>query len=162
MIMRKITDYLLMLVMVFALTSCSDDPDYINPESIEGEWYMTRISGWEYDNESPTGKYEFKEKFEFNSQGTPVGNNREYAQKIRITYDSGDLFEGVHYYSVESYYWSLSYRRWLLDEKSYVRLEGNQLIDGTMRVTITEVTGTTMSTLQSDEDGETYVTYTRL
>lgn len=34
--------------------------------------------------------------------------------------------------------------------------------DGTMKVTISKLTETTMTTYQKDEDGETYITYTRL
>ena len=48
------------------------------------------------------------------------------------------------------------------DETGTVTLQGNQLIYGTMRVTITKLSSTEMTTYQKDEDGETYVTYTRL
>lgn len=161
--MKRITDYLLMLVMLLALPSCSDDePAYINPETIYGEWYVTNIKGWEYDEDASNGKYEFNETFNFNGAGTPVGDNIENAQKIIISYSGINLDSDVQYLSITNYYWSLSNREWIHVERGEVKLQGNQLIDGTMKVTISKLTETTMTTYQKDEDGETYITYTRL
>ena len=38
--MKKIIDYLLMVVMLFALQSCSndDEPKHVDPENLSGEW----------------------------------------------------------------------------------------------------------------------------
>lgn len=162
--MKRITDYLLMLVMLLALPSCSDEdePEYINPETIYGEWYMTNIKGWEYDEDVSNGKYEFNETFNFNGAGTPVGDNIENAQKIIISNAGVDSESGIRYLSVTNYYWSLSNRKWIDDEEGVVKFQGDQLIDGTMKVTISKLTDTTMTTYQKDEDGETYITYTRL
>lgn len=153
-----------MLVMLLALPSCSDDdePKDINPETIYGEWYLTNIRGWEYDVDASNGKYEFNETFNYNGKGTPVGDNLEDAQKIIVSVAGLDTESGIHYLSVADYYWDLFNREWVYDEKVDVRLQGNQLIDGTMKVTITKLTDTTMTTYQKDEDGETYITYTRL
>lgn len=48
--MKKITDYLLVVVMLFALQACSDDdePKHVDPARISGNWYITNIRGWEY------------------------------------------------------------------------------------------------------------------
>lgn len=153
-----------MLVMLLALPSCSDEdePEYINPEIIYGEWYITNIKGWEYDEDVPNCMYKFNETFNFNGAGIPVGDNIENAQKIIISYAGVDSESGIRYLSVTNYYWSLSNKKWIDDEEGVVKFQGDQLIDGTMKVTISKLTDTTMTTYQKTEDGETYITYTRL
>lgn len=162
--MKIITNLLFMLVMLVSLQGCSDndEPKDINSDSISGEWYITGIKGWEYDNDAPNGKYEFEETFNFNSQGIPVGSNTIDAQKVIFTENSYDSETGVYYYSVTSYYWSISSRNWVRGETGNVKLQGNQLIDGTMRATITKMAETSMTIYQKDSDGEYYITYTRL
>ncbi|MFA4054073.1 MAG: hypothetical protein K1V73_07220, partial [Duncaniella muris] len=61
-----------------------------------------------------------------------------------------------------SYYWSASSREWKFNQSGEVRLKGNQFIDGTMKATIKKLTDTNMTTYQKDQDGETYITYTKL
>lgn len=161
--MKKITDYLLIVVMLFALQSCSneDEPKHIDPELISGVWYMTNIRGWEYDD-AHKNKSEFNETYNFNGQGVPVGSNAIDAQKVKITLAGFNSEAGHYYLSVDSYYWSPSGQRWVFDESGEIRLKGNQLIDGTMKATIIKLTDSSMTTYQKDEDGETYITYTRL
>lgn len=158
--------------MSFALPSCSDDdePNHIDPQSISGEWYVTNVRGWEYDEDAKGGKSEFNETFNFNGQGLPVGANKEDAQKINISYNGAHLENGSYYrykIKVTNYFWGFNentrYWEWRSDETSTIILQDNKLIDGTMEATITKLTDKTMVTYQKDEDGEeTYVTYTRL
>lgn len=168
--MNKITKLLLMMVVLFALPSCSDDdePNHIDPQSICGTWYINNVRGWEYDDDAKGGKAEFNETFNFNSQGLPVGKNKEEAQKVIISYNGGDTENGSfyrYYIDVTNYYWGFTYsrdREWMEDETASIILQDNKLIDGTMEVTITRLTDKTMTTYQKDGDGETYITYTRL
>lgn len=161
--MKKITDFLLVVVMLFALQSCSndDEPNQIDPAHILGEWYMTNIRGWEYDSKNQN-KSEFNETFNFNGQGIPVGGNIIDAQKIRISQDSFDSETDTYFLTITSFYWDIYTQDWVFNESGTVKLKGNQLIDGTLKVSITELTDDSMNTYQKDEDGETYVTYNKL
>lgn len=160
--MRKITTLWLMLVMSLAFPGCSDndEPNNIDLQSLYGTWYMTNIRGWENDEDAKDGKSEFNETFNYNGQGLPVGDNKEDAEKIVIAE------AGSPYLDVTPHYWGFNeYSRdweWMPDETGSVKLQGNKLIDGTLEVTITKLTGTTLTTYQKDEDGETYITYVRL
>lgn len=170
--MKKFTELLLLLVVFLALPSCSDDdePNHIDPQSISGTWYVTNVRGWEYDDDAQNGKSEFNETFNFNGQGLPVGNNKEDAQKITISYtgknsDNGNFYR--YYIDVTNYYWGFNENirdwEWKSDETETITLQDNKLIDGTMEATITSLTDKTMTTYQKDADGEeTYITYTRL
>ena len=162
--MKKITDYLLVVVMLFALQAYSDDdePKHVDPARISGNWYITNIRGWEYVGDAQDEKYEFDETFDFNGQGIPVGDNIIDAQKVDI--EVGSFDSGTESYNIEiiSYYWSASSREWKFNQSGEVRLKGNQFIDGTMKATIKKLTDTNMTTYQKDQDGETYITYTKL
>lgn len=154
----------LLFIACILMTACSkdDEPKYIDAADIEGEWYLTNIKGWEYDKDSPNGKYEFNETFNYNWQGTPIGDNYDDAQKIQVSEDSCDLDAGIHYLTVKNYYWNYYNQEWTLNETGYIKFIGNQLINGTMKVSIIKITDSTMTTYQKDDDGETYITYTRL
>lgn len=159
--MKNLVLLLLLPLLAFVATGCCDDePQKIEASDICGTWYLTNIRGWEYDEHSKDGKSNFNESFNFDSAGNPVGANKEEAQKLRIDEVSNSTL------GVTNFYWGFNeYVRdweWFADETGTVTLQGNQLIDGTMRVTITKLSSTEMITYQKDEDGETYVTYTRL
>lgn len=145
------------------MTACSKDdaPKHVNPERIVGEWYITNVSGWEYRDDAHNSKSEFNETFNFNGQGIPVDNIAD-AQKVRFTEASVDTQLGIYYLEITGYYWDLSYRDWVVNQQGTVKLQGNQLVDGTMKVSITKLTDTTMTTYRKDRDGETFITYTRL
>lgn len=159
--MKNLISLLLLPLLAFVAMGCSDDePQDIEASDISGTWYLTNIRGWEYDEDSKDGKSNFNESFNFNSVGIPVGVNKEEAQKISFSDVSNTTL------SVTNFYWgfneSIRDWEWFADETGTVTLQGNQLIYGTMRVTITKLSSTEMTTYQKDEDGETYVTYTRL
>lgn len=162
--MKKIIDYLLVVVMIFALQGCSkdDEPKHVDPERLAGEWYLTNIRGWEYKNDAHDKKSEFYETFNFNGQGVPVGSNMIDAQKVRLSVNWFDSESGCSKLTVTSFNWSLSDQDWRFNGSGNVTLKGDQLIDGTMKATITKLTETNMTTYQKDEDGETYITYTKL
>ena len=156
--MKKIVDYLLVVVMLFALQSCSndDEPKHVDPEHLSGEWYLTNIRGWEYDDDAHNKKSEFNETFIFDGKGIPVSDNAIDAHKINIS------IAGADYMNITDYYWDVYDKEWKFNEAGEVKLKDNQLIDGTMKVTITRLSDTSMTTYQKDEDGETYITYTKL
>ena len=162
--MKKITDYMLVVVMLFALQGCSndDEPKHIDPTHLSGEWYITNIRGWEYVDDAHTKKSEFNETFDFNGQGIPVSDNAIEAQKAYFEVGSFNQESGSYNINIISYYWSASVKEWKFNQSGEVRLKDNELIDGTMKATITKLTDTNMTTYQIDEDGETYITYTRL
>ncbi|MDE6578882.1 MAG: hypothetical protein K2J82_10625 [Muribaculaceae bacterium] len=161
--MKKIIDYLLVVVIFCALQSCSkDEPKHIDPERLSGEWFLTNIRGWEYDNDAHDKKYEFNETFNFNGQGIPVGSNTIDAQKVRFSVDSFDSESGSAQLTITSFYWSLYDQEWKFDDSGTITLKGDQLIDGTMKATIIKLTEANMTIYQKDEDGETYITYTKL
>lgn len=162
--MKKITDYLLVVVMLFALQGCSDDdePKHVDPARISGDWYITNIRGWEYTDDAHNKKSEFNETFNFNGQGIPVGDNAIDAHKVNIECGSFDSDNDFYNIGISSYYWSISIQDWKFNQYGEVRLKGNKLIDGTMEATITKLTDTDMTTYQKDQDGETYITYTKL
>ena len=85
--LKKIIDYLLVVVMLFALQSCSndDEPKHVDPENLTGEWYLTNIRGWEYVDDAHNKKSEFNETFNFNGKGIPVSDNAINAQKIYMS-----------------------------------------------------------------------------
>ena len=68
----------------------------------------------------------------------------------------------LKYEEITSFYWDVYDKEWKFNETGEVELKDNQLIDGTMKVTITKLSDTNMTTYQKDEDGETYITYTKL
>lgn len=162
--MKKITDYLLVVVMLFALPSCSDDdePKHVDPERITGEWYLTNIRGWEYNDDAHKHKTEFNKTYNFDGRGIPVGSNMIDAQKVKLSVASFDSEASFYHLTITSFYWNLSGQDWKFNKSGYVKLQGNQIINGTMKVSITKLTDTTMITYQKDEDGETYITYTKL
>ena len=151
-------DYLLLVVMLFALQSCSndDEPKHVDPEYLSGEWYLTNIRGWEYDDDAHNKKSEFNETFIFDGKGIPVSDNAIDAHKINIS------IAGADYMNITDYYWDVYDKEWKYNETGEVKLKDNQLIDGTMKVTITRLSDTNMTTYQKDEDGETYIIYTKL
>lgn len=159
--MKNFISLLLLPLFTFLVTGCSDDePQNIEASDICGTWYLTNIRGWEYDEDSKDGKSHFNETFNFNGKGVPVGDNKEDAQKILFTEVKNTTL------SVTNFYWGFNENvrdwEWFANETVDITLQGNQLIDGTMRVTITKLSSTEMTTYQKDEDGETYVTYTKL
>lgn len=160
--MKRIADYLLVAVMVFALQSCSNDDEltHVDPELITGEWYLTNIKGWEYDD-AHKQKYEFNETFNFNRQGIPVGDNMIDAQKAKFTVISSGS-EDFYNIGITTYYWSLSSAEWKFNDYGEIILQGNRFINGTMEASITKLSDTTMTTYQKDEDGETFITFTKL
>lgn len=162
--MKKITDYLLLLGLLFVLQSCSkdDEPKNITAEMLSGEWYVTNIRGWEYDSDASNGKSEFNETFNYNNQGKPVGDNAAYSQKLLFTEKEYNQDTGIYVITVTNYVWAPYSKEWVYYDFGTVQLKGNQLVDGTLKVSITKITDTTMTTYQKDEDGETYVTYIRL
>ena len=157
---KQVTIFMFIACLVMTACSNDDEPQNIEASDVCGLWYLTNIRGWEYDENSKDGKSHFNETFDFNGKGDPVGNNKEDAQKLLIKESSSSTLY------VTNYYWGFNeYARdweWFADETGTVILQGNQLIDGTMRVTITKLSSTEMTTYQKDEDGETYVTYTKL
>lgn len=160
-IMKKVSTFLFGFVAAMCLTACSDDePQNIGVSDICGTWYITNIRGWEYDENSKDGKSHFSESFNFNSEGTPIGSNREEAQKVLFTEGSNTSL------SLTNFYWgfneSIRIWEWFAGETGTVILQENQLINGTMRVAITKLSSTEMTTFQKNEDGETYITYTKL
>lgn len=161
--MKKITDYLLVIVMLFALQSCSnnDEPKHVDPVRLSGEWYLTNIRGWQYDD-AHKHKSEFNKTFNFNGQGVPVGNNRIDASKVKFSVNSFDSERDLYYIDITTYYWNLYGEEWTFNESGEVKLKGNQLINGTMKASITKLTDTTLTTYQKNDDGETYITYTKL
>ncbi len=146
------------------VTVCShdDEPKHVDPERLSGEWYITNIRGWEYVDDDHKHKSEFNETFNFNGLGTPVGDNIIDAQKGNFSISRFDSENGIYYIEITSYYWSMSHQEWMFNQSGEVKLKDNQLIDGTMKVSITKLTDTTMTTYQKNEDGETFITYTRL
>ena len=64
--------------------------------------------------------------------------------------------------NITYYYWSVYNKEWKFNQSGEVKLKDNELIDGTLKVTITKLSDTNMTTYQKDEDGETYITYTKL
>lgn len=165
--MNKLQNLLWISLVAILLAACSDnEPSHIDPQIISGTWYMTNIRGWEYDEDAKGGKSEFNETFNFNGQGIPVGDNNDDAQKITFSFTSNNTENGSSILDVTSYYWGFNENirdwEWKSGETGSVTLQGNKLIDGTMEVTITKLTDRIMTTYQKDEDGETYVTYTRL
>ena len=161
--MKKVTDYLLVVVMLFALQGCSkdDEPKHFDPERISGEWYITNVRGWEYVDDEHTKKSEFNETFDFNGKGVPVGENAINAQKGYFRVGWFDSESGSYYIEITSYYWIVSDKYWRIKQSGEVRLKDNQLIDGTMKVTITKLTDTNMTTYQKNQYGETYITYSK-
>ena len=151
--MKKLIDYLLVVVMLFALQSCSndDEPKHVDPEHLLGEWYLTNIRGWEYVDDAHN-KSEFNETFNFNGKGIPVGDNAIDAHKIYIS------IAGPGYMNITDYYWSVYNKEWKFNQSGEVKLKDNELIDGTLKVTITKLSDTKMTTYQKDDDGETYIT----
>lgn len=162
--MNKITDYLLVVVMLFALQSCSngDEPKHVDADHISGEWYITNIRGWEYVDDAHTKKSEFNKIFDFNGQGIPVSTNAIDARKVNISVSQFDSESGSYYIDIKSYYWSISGQEWKFNQFGEVKLKDNQFIDGTMKATITKLTDTNMTTYQKNQDGETYITFTKL
>lgn len=162
--MKKIIDYLLVVVMLFALQGCSndDEPKHVDPARLSGEWYITNIRGWEYVDDAHNNKSEFNEIFNFNGQGIPVGDNAIDAQKVNFTVGRFDSENGSYHIDIDTYYWSAYGKEWKFDQSGEVMLKDNQFIDGTMKATITKLTDTDMTTYQKDQDGETYITYTKL
>ncbi len=154
----------ILLIACLFVTACSDDdePKHVDPERLSGEWYITNIRGWEYDDDAHKHKSEFNETFNFNGQGIPVGDNIIDAQKGNFSVNRFDSESGSYYIEITSYYWSMSHQEWMFNQSGEVKLKDNQLIDGTMKVSITKLTDTTMTTYQKNEDGETFITYTRL
>ncbi|MDE7426791.1 MAG: hypothetical protein K2M79_03220 [Muribaculaceae bacterium] len=153
-----------LFIVSLLVTSCSndDEPKSVNADGIAGEWYLTNIRGWEYDEDAPKGKYEFNETFNYNSQGIPVGNNIYDAHKVLFTLSEEDIDKGIVYLRLTSYEWNHYADRWQPEDSGVVKFDGKQFIDGTMKVTVTKLTEDTMVTYQKDSDGETYITYTRL
>ncbi|MDE7397705.1 MAG: hypothetical protein K2M98_08270 [Muribaculum sp.] len=162
--MKKIADYLLVVVMLFALQSCSndDEPKHVDPYRISGEWYITNIRGWQYDDDAHKHKSEFNKTYNFNGQGIPVGDNMIDALKVKFSVNRFDSENDFYYIGVSTYYWSLYGTEWKFNESGEVRLQGNQLINGTLKASITKLTDTTMTTYQKDDDGEPHITYTKL
>lgn len=155
----RISVYLLLFVMIAALPGCSDDDGLknIKPDDLCGTWYLTNIRGWEYDDDG--GKLNFNESFDFDSQGRPVGDKDE-AVKIDIS-QIHDRYLGIidYYYGFNE---SIRDWEWMAHETGRVTLEGKELVNGTMRTTITKLTDREMTTYQKDEDGETYITYSKI
>lgn len=162
--MKNIANYLFIALLLFALPACSkdDEPKHIDSEAISGFWYLTNIRGWERDSDSPKGKYEFNETFNYNGQGVPVGNDIDDAGRIFIRVKSVDIEANTSYLDVTSYYWNPYSDEWREREKGAIKLIGNELVDGTMRTTIIKINSTIMQTHQKDGNGETFITYTRL
>lgn len=152
-----------MLLACVLITACGDDDDlkYINPDRLSGVWYLTNIRGWEYDDDAHHNKSHFNETYNYNGQGIPVDNILD-AQKVDITVTTYDEQLGIYFLNIYSYYWSTYNREWAVNQRGSIKLQGNQLIDGTMKATITKLTDTTLTTYQKDDEGETYITYTRL
>lgn len=91
-----------------------------------------------------------------------MGDNAIDAQKAIIRVVSFNQESGFYNIQILSYYWSLSSQEWQFHQSGEVKLKGNELIDGTMKASITKLTDTDMTTYQKDQDGETYITYTKL
>ena len=156
--MKKVADYLLVIVMLLVLQACSndDEPKYIDPVRITGEWYITNVRGWEYVDDAHNKKSKFNETYNFIVKCIPVSYNAIDALKINIS------IAGAGNMNITSYYWDVYDKEWKFNESGEVKLKDNQLIDGTMKVTIIKLSDINMTTYQKDEDGETYITYTRL
>lgn len=121
---------------------------------------MTNINGWEYDEANH--KSVFNYTFNFNAQGVPVGDNEMEPGKIIIASAGSDYDSDTSHLHIGSYYWSYVSQEWKLNDSGTITLKGNEMINGTMKVKVTKLTDTTMTTYQKDEYGETYITYIRL
>lgn len=85
---------LLVMVLCVSLTACSDDDDDYNTEDLIGTWELTRLQGWDEDEdgEKETWDDEISDEFlEFKANGTGQGYYSDYKYSIKWKLEGDQL-----------------------------------------------------------------------
>lgn len=144
--MKRLAAALALLFGALSLTACSDDKFDI--EKLEGWWYMTANSGWELDDDEPSGKYSWDVSFPFNQP-----ENDSDCEKMEIVKISENR------YSLTTYEY---YNGWQADDPEIITLDGNKLVSDDVVVEIVSLSSDKLVVEGTTSDSYAKIVFRRL